>query len=518
MDQIHQKLLIIDFGSQVTQLIARRLRELNVYCEIHPFQKITEQFLKNSEPQAIILSGGPASVIDEDSPRPPMALFKLGVPILGICYGQQVMMKCLGGSVERGHGTTEFGRAFVTKKCDIPFVHGWFDEGDEQVWMSHGDHVSAVAPGFDVFATSPNAPYAITADLSRKFYAVQFHPEVHHTPKGSKLFKNFIQQAGFNGDWTMGKYREQAIQAIKDQVGNQKVICGLSGGVDSSVAAVLIHEAIGNQLTCVFVDHGLLREKESDEVVKMFRDNYKMALIHADERDLFLGELDGQSDPETKRKLIGKLFIDVFQKHAAAVGGAKFLAQGTLYPDVIESVSFSGGPSVTIKSHHNVGGLPEKMGLKLVEPLRELFKDEVRTLGKELGLPSSFIGRHPFPGPGLAIRCPGEITHKKLDILRKADAVYIDQIRKHDLYDEIWQAFVVLLPVRTVGVMGDSRTYDYACALRAVTSTDGMTADYYPFTHEFLGETATRIINEVQGINRITYDITSKPPGTIEWE
>ena len=518
MDQIHQKLLIIDFGSQVTQLIARRLRELNVYCEIHPFQKITEQFLKNSEPQAIILSGGPASVIDEDSPRPPMALFKLGVPILGICYGQQVMMKCLGGSVERGHGTAEFGRAFVTKKCDIPFVDGWFDEGDEQVWMSHGDHVSAVAPGFDVFATSPNAPYAITADLSRKFYAVQFHPEVHHTPKGSKLFKNFIQQAGFNGDWTMGKYREQAIQAIKDQVGNQKVICGLSGGVDSSVAAVLIHEAIGDQLTCVFVDHGLLREKESDEVVKMFRDNYKMALIHADERDLFLGELDGQSDPETKRKLIGKLFIDVFQKHAAAVGGAKFLAQGTLYPDVIESVSFSGGPSVTIKSHHNVGGLPEKMGLKLVEPLRELFKDEVRTLGKELGLPSSFIGRHPFPGPGLAIRCPGEITHEKLDILRKADAVYIDQIRKHDLYDEIWQAFVVLLPVRTVGVMGDSRTYDYACALRAVTSTDGMTADYYPFTHEFLGETATRIINEVQGINRITYDITSKPPGTIEWE
>ena len=518
MDQIHQKLLIIDFGSQVTQLIARRLRELNVYCEIHPFQKITEQFLKNSEPQAIILSGGPASVIDEDSPRPPMALFKLGVPILGICYGQQVMMKCLGGSVERGHGTAEFGRAFVTKKCDIPFVDGWFDEGDEQVWMSHGDHVSAVAPGFDVFATSPNAPYAITADLSRKFYAVQFHPEVHHTPKGSKLFKNFIQQAGFNGDWTMGKYREQAIQAIKDQVGNQKVICGLSGGVDSSVAAVLIHEAIGDQLTCVFVDHGLLREKESDEVVKMFRDNYKMALIHADEKDLFLRELDGQSDPETKRKLIGKLFIDVFQKYAATVGGAKFLAQGTLYPDVIESVSFSGGPSVTIKSHHNVGGLPEKMGLKLVEPLRELFKDEVRTLGKELGLPSSFIGRHPFPGPGLAIRCPGEITHKKLDILRKADAVYIDQIRKHDLYDEIWQAFVVLLPVRTVGVMGDSRTYDYACALRAVTSTDGMTADYYPFTHEFLGETATRIINEVQGINRITYDITSKPPGTIEWE
>lgn len=518
MDHFHQKLLIIDFGSQVTQLIARRLRELNVYCEIHPFQRITEQFLKDFGPQAIILSGGPASVIDEGSPRPPMDVFTLGVPILGICYGQQVMMQCLGGSVERGHGTAEFGRALVTKGSNLPLLDGWFDEGDEQVWMSHGDHVSAIAPGFDVFGTSPNAPYAITADISREFYAVQFHPEVHHTPKGTKLYRNFVRQAGFSGDWTMSRYREQAKQAIKDQVGNQKVICGLSGGVDSSVAAVLIHEAIGDQLTCVFVDHGFLRENESDEVVKMFRDNYKMPLIHADEKDLFLGELDGHSDPETKRKIIGKLFIDVFQKHAAAVGGAKFLAQGTLYPDVIESVSFSGGPSVTIKSHHNVGGLPEKMGLKLVEPLRELFKDEVRTLGKELGLPPSFIGRHPFPGPGLAIRCPGKITHKKLDILRKADAVYIDQIRKHDLYDEIWQAFVVLLPVRTVGVMGDNRTYDYACALRAVTSVDGMTADYYPFTHEFLGETATRIINEVQGINRVTYDITSKPPGTIEWE
>ncbi len=316
----------------------------------------------------------------------------------------------------------------------------------------------------------------------------------------------------------MGAYREQALQVIRNRVGNQKVICGLSGGVDSSVAAVLIHEALGDQLTCVFVDHGLLREGEADEVIKMFRDNYNIPFIYADEQELFLSALEGQSDPETKRKIIGKLFIDVFQKHAAAVGGAKFLAQGTLYPDVIESVSFSGGPSVTIKSHHNVGGLPEKMGLKLVEPLRELFKDEVRALGQELGLPTSFIGRHPFPGPGLAIRCPGEITREKLDILRLADAVYIDQIRKHGLYDEIWQAFVVILPVRTVGVMGDSRTYDFACALRAVTSVDGMTADYYPFTHEFLGETATRIINEVKGINRVTYDITSKPPGTIEWE
>jgi GMP synthase (glutamine-hydrolysing) len=518
MEHMHQKLLIIDFGSQVTQLIARRLRELNVYCEIHPFQNVTEEFLTQFAPKAVILSGGPASVIDEGSPRPPMAVFEMGIPVLGICYGQQVMMHCLGGKVERGHGTAEFGRAYVSPKASLGLLDGWFEDGDEQVWMSHGDHVSAIAPGFEVYGTSPNAPFAVTADPAREFYAVQFHPEVHHTPKGAQLYENFIRRAGFVGDWTMGAYREQALQAISDQVGDQKVICGLSGGVDSSVAAVLIHEAIGDQLTCVFVDHGLLREGEADEVIGMFRDHYNMPFIHADEKELFLGALDGQSDPETKRKIIGKLFIDVFQKHASDVGGAKFLAQGTLYPDVIESVSFSGGPSVTIKSHHNVGGLPEKMGLSLVEPLRELFKDEVRALGRELGLPASFIGRHPFPGPGLAIRCPGEITREKLDILRRADAIYIDQIRKHGLYDEIWQAFVAILPVRTVGVMGDSRTYDFACALRAVTSVDGMTADYYPFSHEFLGETATRIINEVQGINRVTYDITSKPPGTIEWE
>jgi GMP synthase (glutamine-hydrolysing) len=518
MEHLHQKLLIIDFGSQVTQLIARRLRELNVYCEIHPFQNVTQAFLQQFAPKAVILSGGPASVIDEGSPRPPMAVFEMNVPILGICYGQQVMMHCLGGKVERGHGTAEFGRAYVSSTVPLNLLDGWFNEGDEQVWMSHGDHVSAIAPGFEVYGTSPNAPFAIAADPARDFYAVQFHPEVHHTPKGAKLYENFIRLAGFTGDWTMGAYREQALQAIRDQVGDQKVICGLSGGVDSSVAAVLIHEAIGDQLTCVFVDHGLLRQGEAEEVIGMFRDHYNMPFIHADEKELFLGALDGQSDPETKRKIIGKLFIDVFQKHASDVGGAKFLAQGTLYPDVIESVSFSGGPSVTIKSHHNVGGLPEKMGLSLVEPLRELFKDEVRALGRELGLPASFIGRHPFPGPGLAIRCPGEITLEKLEILRRADAIYIDQIRKHGLYDEIWQAFVAILPVRTVGVMGDSRTYDFACALRAVTSVDGMTADYYPFSHEFLGETATRIINEVQGINRVTYDITSKPPGTIEWE
>ncbi len=519
----HDRLLIIDFGSQVTQLIARRLRELHVYCEIHPFNAVDDAFLHAFAPKAVILSGGPASVFADGAPKPPALVFDLGVPVLGICYGQQVMMHMLGGKVERGHGTAEFGRAFVTPAADpLDLLAGWFDAATpparEQVWMSHGDHVSQIAPGFAVYGTSPNAPFAITADPARRFYAVQFHPEVHHSPKGPKLFENFVKIAGFKGDWTMGAYREEAIARIRAQVGDGKVICALSGGVDSSVAAVLIHEAIGEQLTCVYVDHGLMRKNESQEVVSMFREHYNLPLIHADESDLFLGRLEGVSDPETKRKIIGGLFIEVFEKHAKAIGGADFLAQGTLYPDVIESVSFSGGPSVTIKSHHNVGGLPERMNMQLVEPLRELFKDEVRALGVELGLPPSFIGRHPFPGPGLAIRCPGEITREKLDILREADAVYIDQIRKHGLYDEIWQAFVAILPVRTVGVMGDGRTYDFACALRAVTSVDGMTADYYPFTHEFLGETATRIINEIPGINRVTYDITSKPPGTIEWE
>ena len=518
----HDRLLIIDFGSQVTQLIARRLRELSVYCEIHPYQNVTDAFLAEFAPKAIIFSGGPDSVMREGSPRPPKAAYDMGVPILGICYGQQVMMHDLGGKVEAGeHATAEFGRAYVTPSdTRDELLSGWFLDGDgrEQVWMSHGDHVSEIAPGFEVLGTSPGAPFAITADQSRHFYAVQFHPEVHHTPNGKTLYQNFVKLAGFKGDWTMGAYREEAIRKIKDQVGDKKVICALSGGVDSSVAAALLHDAIGDQLTCVFVDHGLLRMNEADEVVAMFRDHMNLQVIHAQEQELFLGELDGVSDPETKRKIIGRLFIDVFQKYANQIDGAEFLAQGTLYPDVIESVSFSGGPSVTIKSHHNVGGLPEKMGLKLVEPLRELFKDEVRVLGKELGLPDSFIGRHPFPGPGLAIRCPGEITREKLEILRKADAIYIDQIRKHGLYDEIWQAFVAILPVRTVGVMGDGRTYDYACALRAVTSVDGMTADYYPFEHAFLGETATRIITEVSGITRVTYDITSKPPGTIEWE
>ena len=511
-------LLIVDFGSQVTQLIARRLREINVYCEIHPYQNLSESLLSQLSPKAIILSGGPDSVTRDGSPRAHLAIFDIGVPLLGICYGQQVMMQQLGGEVKSGVGTAEFGKAFVERKKSSDLIKGWFVDQKEQVWMSHGDHVNKIAPGFEVFGFSPNAPYAIVGDTKRHYYAVQFHPEVYHTPNGQTLFENFISIAGIDQNWTMEAYREIAIRKIREEVGSKRVICGLSGGVDSSVAAVLIHKAIGDQLTCVFVDHGLLRQGEAKEVVTMFSENYKIPLIHADESELFLGELEGQSDPETKRKTIGRLFIDVFQKYANGIENAEFLAQGTLYPDVIESVSFKGGPSVTIKSHHNVGGLPEKMGLKLLEPLRELFKDEVRALGRELKLPENFISRHPFPGPGLAIRCPGKITRAKLEILRRADAVYIDQIRKHGLYNDIWQAFVAILPVRTVGVMGDGRTYDYACTLRAVTSVDGMTADYYPFSHEFLSETATRLINEVDGINRVTYDITSKPPGTIEWE
>ncbi len=519
MTREHDLILIVDFGSQVTQLIARRLRESGVYCEIHPFNKIDDDALRKLAPKGVILSGGPASVTEPGSPRAPDALWTLGVPVLGICYGQQVMVEQLGGKVEGGHHR-EFGRAFVTVEAIDPMFAGLAAPGDkEEVWMSHGDRVAAIPDGFSIISASQGAPYAMIADRARHFYAVQFHPEVHHTPRGKQLLRNFTHEiCGLKGDWSMAAYRDEAIAKIRAQVGGEKVICGLSGGVDSSVAAVLIHEAIGDQLTCVFVDTGLMRMGEAEEVVTLFRDHYNIPLIHADESDLFLDALEGVTDPEVKRKTIGKLFIDVFEKHAKEIGGAKFLAQGTLYPDVIESVSFTGGPSVTIKSHHNVGGLPERMDMALVEPLRELFKDEVRALGRELGLPPAFVGRHPFPGPGLAIRCPGEITREKLEILRKADAVYLDQIRKHGLYDEIWQAFAVLLPVRTVGVMGDGRTYDHVCAIRAVTSVDGMTADYYPFSHAFLGETATRIINEVEGVNRVTYDITSKPPGTIEWE
>ena len=514
-----EKLLIIDFGSQVTQLIARRLRELGVYSEIVPFQIISNEYLDNYNPQAIILSGGPASVLNYHCPMPPKEIFNMKLPILGICYGLQVMMKCLGGKVESGKGTSEFGKAFLKKsnqKSNI--LDGLFIEKSEQVWMSHGDHVSDMAPGFNSIAYTENAPYAMVANDEKKFYGTQFHPEVYHTINGKKIFENFIEIAEFNRNWSMDSYKENKIKELKEIIGEQKVICALSGGVDSSVTAILIHEAIGDNLTCVYVDHGLMRLNETEEIIQMFRNHYNLNLVHANESELFIQSLKGVIDPEEKRKTIGKLFIDVFTKYSKKIGNVKFLAQGTLYPDVIESVSFTGGPSETIKSHHNVGGLPDKMKLKLVEPLRELFKDEVRQLGFELGLSKEFIGRHPFPGPGLAIRCPGEITSHKIDILRKADSIFIDQIKKYNLYDKIWQAFVVLLPVRSVGVMGDGRTYDFVCSLRAVTSVDGMTADFYPFDNEFLGETSNQIINEVKGINRVTYDITSKPPGTIEWE
>jgi GMP synthase (glutamine-hydrolysing) len=514
----HDTILIIDFGSQVTQLIARRVREAGVYCEIHPFQS-AEAAYRKLKPKGVILSGGPASVTEDFSPRAPQLIFDEKLPVFGICYGEQTMAEQLGGKVEAGHHR-EFGRAFLEVQKPTKLFEGVWEPGSRhQVWMSHGDRVTRLPEGFEVVATSDNAPYAAIADETRNYYAVQFHPEVVHTPDGAKLIQNFVHRiAGARSDWTMSAYRQEMIAKIRAQVGKGKVICGLSGGVDSSVAAVLIHEAIGDQLTCVFVDHGLMRQNEAKEVVDLFRGHYNIPLVHVDAADLFLGELAGVTDPETKRKTIGRLFIEVFEKEAKAVGGAEFLAQGTLYPDVIESVSFTGGPSVTIKSHHNVGGLPERMNMKLVEPLRELFKDEVRALGRELGLPDSFVGRHPFPGPGLAIRIPGEITRDKLDILRQADAIYLDEIRKAGLYDIIWQAFAVLLPVRTVGVMGDGRTYDHVCALRAVTSVDGMTADFYPFDMNFLGRAATRIINEVRGINRVVYDVTSKPPGTIEWE
>ena len=510
--------LVIDFGSQVTQLIARRVREGGVYCEIVPFNK-ADLALKESPPKAIILSGGPASVTEPGTPRAPQAVFELGVPVLGICYGQQTMVAQLGGKVE-ADGTREFGRADIEVVGQSPLFEGvWALGASDHVWMSHGDKVTVLPTGFHPIAVSHGAPFAAVADEQRKLYGVQFHPEVVHTPRGTALLNNFVQGvANIAADWSMKAFRAHEIAKIRAQVGNSRVICGLSGGVDSSVAAVLIHEAVGDQLTCIFVDTGLMRAGEAEDVVSLFRGHYNIPLVHADARELFLKRLEGVSDPEKKRKIIGSTFIDVFDTEAEKVGGAEFLAQGTLYPDVIESVSATGGPSVTIKSHHNVGGLPARMKMKLVEPLRELFKDEVRALGRELGLPAHFVGRHPFPGPGLAIRIPGEITAEKIEILRRADTIYLEEIRNAGLYDEIWQAFAVLLPVKTVGVMGDDRTYDYVCALRAVTSTDGMTAESYPYSHVFLSRTATRIVNEVRGINRVVYDVTSKPPGTIEWE
>jgi GMP synthase (glutamine-hydrolysing) len=516
--RLHERVLIIDFGSQVTQLIARRVRESGVYCEIHPYDK-AEALLESYAPKAVILSGGPASVTEAESPRIGTKVFELGVPVLAVCYGEQLMCDLLGGEVEAG-GQREFGRAEIVFTRESPLFAGLGGVGDhEPVWMSHGDKITAIPEGFHVVATSAGSPFAAIADETRRFYGVQFHPEVVHTVHGREIYRNFTHTiAGLKGDWSMAAFRQEEVARIRAQVGGGRVICGLSGGVDSSVAAVLIHEAIGDQLTCVFVDTGLLRHNEAEQVVSLFRNHYNIPLIHVDASKEFLGELAGVSDPETKRKTIGRLFVEIFDREAAKIEGADFLAQGTLYPDVVESVSARGGPSAVIKSHHNVGGLPDYMKLKLVEPLRELFKDEVRALGRELGLDDAFVSRHPFPGPGLAIRIPGEITPEKVAILQQADAIYLDEIRKAGLYDKIWQAFAVLLPVKTVGVMGDARTYESVCALRAVTSTDGMTADFFEFPWDVLGKTATRIVNEVRGINRVVYDVTSKPPGTIEWE
>jgi GMP synthase (glutamine-hydrolysing) len=516
MTETPDRILILDYGSQFTQLIARRIREERVFCEIHPPTRSLD-WIREWKPKGIILSGGPASVYDEGVPTLDPALLRAGIPILGICYGMQLIAHVEGGEVHPG--PREYGRANLKIGEGKGLFAGFDPTEPTRVWCSHGDHVDAPPKGYRALASTETLPVAAFRSEEREIYGVQFHPEVAHTIRGEEILSNFLfQVSGCSPTWTPGAFVEESVARIRERAGGAQVICGLSGGVDSSVAAALVHRAIGDRLTCIFVDNGLLRTGEREGVERTFRSHMGIPLIVADAREEFLSALAGVTEPEKKRKIIGNTFIRVFERTAKGEGqDAKFLVQGTLYPDVIESVS-TGGPSVTIKTHHNVGGLPEDMPFQLIEPLRELFKDEVRNVGRELGLPEEFVGRHPFPGPGLAIRILGEITLENLETLREADAIYLEEIRAAGLYDEIWQAFAVLLPVRSVGVMGDGRTYEKVVALRAVTSRDGMTADWYPFPHDVMGRISTRIINEVDGVNRVTYDVSSKPPATIEWE
>lgn len=510
----HQRIIILDFGSQYTQLIARRIREVGVYAEIHPYS-ISKSELDALHPQGIVLSGGPQSVYADGAPHPLFDVFALGIPILGICYGLQLIAYKLGGTVDKA-ARREFGRAELVVGSDSDLLKGL--GSSTQVWMSHGDHLTAIPPGFERIAHTTNAEICAIRNTERRIWGVQFHPEVHHTPQGATVLRNFvIDICGCTPDWNAESFISAAIADIRNTVGTGGVICALSGGVDSTVAAALLHQALGQQVHCIHVDSGLMRTDESQQIVRLFRENFKLTVDLVDGSDMFLSRLEGVEDPEQKRKIIGTTFIDLFEVEAAKFADANYLAQGTLYPDVIESVSTK-GPSQTIKTHHNVGGLPARMNLKLIEPFRELFKDEVRAVGRALGVPDWFVERHPFPGPGLAIRIPGAVTREKANILRRADAIYLEEIHNAGLYNQIWQAFAVLLPVRTVGVMGDERTYEHVCALRAVTSTDGMTADWYHFPYDVLARISNRIINEVRGINRVVYDISSKPPATIEWE